>query len=85
MGLDLRIPVGVMFALTGLILAGFGLATYHSHQLYVQSLGININLWWGFVLLAFGAAMAGLGLRGQIKQAAEKSQTQASSPKETEE
>lgn len=84
MGLDLRIPVGVMFALTGLILAGFGLATYHSHQLYAQSLGININLWWGFVLLAFGVAMAGLGLRGQMKEGGEDAQTEVRKRNEAE-
>jgi hypothetical protein len=31
--------------------------------IYERSLGIHINLWWGVVLLVFGAVMLGLGWR----------------------
>jgi hypothetical protein len=65
MSLDLRIPMGLMFTLTGLILAVFGLATNGDADLYAKSLGINANLWWGLVLLAFGLTMFLLGRRGQ--------------------
>ncbi len=85
MGLDLRIPVGLMFTLAGLILAGFGLVTYHASQLYAQSLGIDINLWWGLVLLAFGATMGGLGLRAQILGAREEAQNNLDDPREVKE
>lgn len=71
MGLDLRIPVGLMFTLAGLILTGFGLATCHDNNLYAQSLGININIWWGLVLLTFGLVMSGLGVRTQMRAAQE--------------
>ena len=57
MNLDLRIPMGLMFTLTGLILTVFGLATNGNAALYAKSLGINVNLWWGLVLLAFGLTM----------------------------
>ena len=33
--------------------------------MYERSLGININLGWGVVLLAFGAIMLLLALRGR--------------------
>jgi hypothetical protein len=54
MSLDLRIPMGLMFTLVGIILVAFGLATNGNTELYARSLGINANLWWGFVLLIFG-------------------------------
>jgi hypothetical protein len=65
MSLDLRIPMGLMFTLTGMILSAFGLATRDRADLYAKSLGINANLWWGLVLLAFGLFMLWLGRRGQ--------------------
>jgi len=61
MGLDIRTPLGVMFAILGLLLTGFGLIS--DPAIYERSLGIHINLWWGLVLLAFGAVMLGLGWR----------------------
>jgi hypothetical protein len=71
MSLDLRIPMGLMFTFTGLILSVFGFATRGNATLYAKSLGINANLWWGLVLLAFGLTMFLLGRRGQAKLAKE--------------
>jgi hypothetical protein len=65
MSLDLRIPMGLMFTLTGTILMAFGLATRDNTALYAKSLGIDANLWWGLVLLVFGITMLVLGRRGQ--------------------
>jgi hypothetical protein len=56
MGLDIRIPIGLMFGLIGLMLLVYGLFTGGS-SMYARSLGINVNLWWGAVLLVFGALM----------------------------
>jgi hypothetical protein len=69
MGLDIRLPIGLMFTLIGLLLTGFGLFTGGS-EVYQRSLGININLIWGIVLLIFGGAMlaASLKARGQDKK-----------------
>jgi len=64
MNLDLRIPLGILFSLFGLILAGYGLWTRNS-DLYAQSLAINVNLWWGAALLLFGGLMLAFGLRGK--------------------
>lgn len=65
MRLDLRIPMGLMFMLTGLVLTLFGIATNGNATLYARSLGINANLWWGLVLLAFGLTMFLMGRRRQ--------------------
>ncbi|MFP5236638.1 MAG: hypothetical protein ACLGSD_12110 [Acidobacteriota bacterium] len=67
MNLDLRLPMGLMFSLVGVILTAFGLATNNNAALYAKSLGINANLWWGIVLLIFGQAMFQLGRRAQKK------------------
>ena len=61
MGLDIRIPIGVMFSIMGALLAVFG--WFSDPALYQRSLGININLWWGLALLVFGAAMLLLSWR----------------------
>ena len=64
MGLDLRLPLGLMFFLIGLILLGYGLLTWGSSQ-YALSLGINVNLAWGAVMVVFGATMFLLGWRSR--------------------
>ncbi len=61
MKLDVRSPIGLMFSIFGLMLAAFGLLS--DPAIYERSLGININLWWGLVLLAFGAVMLWLAWR----------------------
>jgi hypothetical protein len=50
-----------MFTILGLLLAGYGLVS--DKAVYARSLGINVNLWWGLVLLTFGVAMLLLGSR----------------------
>ncbi len=67
MNFDLRLPIGIMFSLYGAILTVFGFATRGKPMYAEHSLGININLGWGLVLLAFGALMLFLALRGRKK------------------
>ena len=55
--LDVRWPIGGLFAILGLLLAGYGLATAANAEQYAQSLSININLWWGLVMLTFGVIL----------------------------
>ncbi|HEY0759003.1 MAG TPA: hypothetical protein VGD59_07100 [Acidisarcina sp.] len=64
MNLDLRVPMGMMFAIVGLILTVQGVLTRGS-SMYDQSVGVNINLDWGIVMLIFGVLMYLLGRRGQ--------------------
>jgi len=61
MGIDIRLPLGILFLLLGSILVIYGLVGDAS--LYQQSLGINVNLYWGVVLVAFGALMFALSRR----------------------
>jgi Na+/H+ antiporter NhaD/arsenite permease-like protein len=58
--LDLRLPMGLMFSLVGVMMMLYGLFTWGGEQYAQHSLGRNVNLWWGLVLLAFGLAMLGL-------------------------
>jgi hypothetical protein len=67
MRLDVRFPIGGMFTLLGALLVVYGLVS--DRALYARSLGINVNLWWGLVLLAFGLVMLGLAVRAvRLKQ-----------------
>lgn len=67
MGLDIRWPIGLMFSLIGAMLTLFGLLTNSKTEVYEGSLGININLIWGLVLLIFGVFMLVMALRGKKK------------------
>jgi hypothetical protein len=57
MGLDIKIPIGLMFSIFGLILTILGLITAGDTAMYEQSLGYNINLLSGVVMLVFGGFM----------------------------
>ena len=48
MQLDLRVPLGLLFAVLGAVLAAAGFVSGERVQ------EINVNLWWGVVLLMFG-------------------------------
>jgi len=61
MGLDIRLPIGLLFSVIGLLLAGFGV--FSEQGIYVHSLGFNVNLAWGVVLLVFGIVMVIFGNR----------------------
>ena len=64
MNLDLRLPIGLMFAILGAVLVAFGVMS--DPAIYARSLGINVNLWWGLVLLTFGLVMLWLARRGAV-------------------
>jgi len=57
MGLDIRWPIGLMFTLIGAILTVQGFLIRSDAEMLKRSLGMNINLGWGLVLLAFGVFM----------------------------
>ena len=64
MGLDIRLPIGLMFSILGALLLFYGLffgdaASYEKH-----SMGVNVNVWWGIALLVFGVLMTHFGRRG---------------------
>ena len=57
MDMDIRIPIGLLFVILGAILAIFGIFTYNETELYLRSLGRNVNLWTGVLMLIFGSLM----------------------------
>jgi hypothetical protein len=59
MNFDLRLPIGLLFVVFGAILALDGLIAHR------MVLGINVNLWWGAVMIVFGAAMLALAARAR--------------------
>ena len=61
MHIDIRIPMGLMFGVVGLLLVAAGL--FGDASLNVRSLGINIDLWWGAAMASFGGLMLWLARR----------------------
>lgn len=57
MGLDIKIPIGLMFGILGLLLTIYGLVTASDSAMYTRSLNVNINLWIGACMLVFGVVM----------------------------
>lgn len=62
MGLDIRLPMGAFFTLIGAMLAVWGVVA--DRAIYERSLGMNVNLGWGLVTLAFGLVLLYLSRRG---------------------
>ena len=62
MGLDIRIPLGLIFLVLGGIMTIFGIVTRHS-AIYARSLGVNLNLGWGLIMFLFGLTMYLIGRR----------------------
>ena len=67
MNLDLRLPIGLMFSVFGLMLTGYGFVS--DRAIYARSLGINVNIWWGLVLLGFGLVMLGFVAKSRARGA----------------
>jgi len=61
MGLDIRLPIGLLFSIFGVLLIGYG--ALGDKSIYARSLDVNINLWWGLIMLGFGLVMFVLGKR----------------------
>jgi hypothetical protein len=61
MKFDIRIPIGSMFGILGAVSLLYGLMS--DSEIYRRSLGINVNLIWGAVMLVFGLIMLGLSWR----------------------
>lgn len=66
MNFDLRLPLGLIFTLFGGMLTVFG--ALGSGGTSTRSLGINLNLDWGVVVLLFGAWMLFLSLRARSRR-----------------
>ena len=54
---DIRIPIGLMFSILGVFITAFGLFTASNSDMYQKSLGINVNIIMGILMLVFGLIM----------------------------
>jgi hypothetical protein len=61
-GMDIRAPIGGLFTLLGVMLAGYGLVAGSRTSSDVAPV-TNVNLWWGIVMLLFGILMLALSRR----------------------
>jgi hypothetical protein len=71
MGLDVRLPLGLLFVTIGALLAMFG--ALGDKSIYAISLGINVNLWWGLVMLLVGTTFLWLSRRRAVATETESS------------
>ena len=68
--MDIRFPLGLMFAMMGALLAGFGVDDRRRARCTAQhSLGVNVNLWSGLGMLAFGLTVLWLARRAATRPA----------------
>ena len=68
---DLRVPLGLLFLLLGLLLVAAGLLATPATE--ARSLGININLIWGAVMAGFGLLCLFLARREAGRRHSDKS------------
>ena len=61
MGLDIRLPIGIIFTIYGALLIIYGLVA--DPAIFVNSVGVNIDIWWGLAMLVFGLIMGFLAFR----------------------
>ena len=54
---DIRIPIGLMFTILGVLITLFGFFTMSNPAMYQKSLGINVNIIMGLLMLIFGVLM----------------------------
>jgi hypothetical protein len=55
MNLDVRIPIGLMFSILGVLVTGYGIATLGEPG--SQPTGLPVDIVWGIVMLIFGVGM----------------------------
>ncbi len=62
---DIRIPIGLMFTIIGILITVFGIATNSDFEMYRKSLDINVNIIMGILMFIFGLVMLYLSRRGK--------------------
>ena len=65
---DIRIPIGLMFSIVGVLVTIFGIFTSSDEAMYEKSLGVNVNLIMGLIMLVFGVIMLFFALRKTKKK-----------------
>ena len=61
--LDIRLPMGALFAVIGLLLVFYGLFTQSS----TTALSANIDFWWGLIMFIFGALLLALARASRLR------------------
>ena len=64
---DIRIPIGLMFSIVGVLITGFGFFTISNTEMYHKSLGINVNIVMGILMLIFGLVFLYFAFRKKKK------------------
>ena len=54
---DIRIPIGLMFTIIGVLISIFGFLQYQTPKCIISHLGINVNIIMGILMLVFGLIM----------------------------
>jgi LPXTG-motif cell wall-anchored protein len=54
---DIRIPIGLMFSIFGILITIFGLITLSDTEMYQKAYGVNVNIIMGIFMLIFGLIM----------------------------
>jgi len=57
MGVNIKLPIGLMFSILGILLTIHGLVTDSDTEMYEKSMNINVNLWTGLLMLALAGFM----------------------------
>jgi putative Mn2+ efflux pump MntP len=65
---DIRFPIGIMFSVLGVLITLFGFITISDSEMYLKSLGINVNIIMGIVMLIFGLTMLIMAFRKRKKK-----------------
>jgi hypothetical protein len=55
--IDIKLPIGLMFTILGLLITAYGLSTLSNTEMYAKTFDINMNLWSGIGMLIFGVIM----------------------------
>ncbi len=63
---DLKTPLGGLLLFYGVVLVAYGVWGDAANS--ERSLGININLWWGFVMVVVGAVFFRSGRRAEKRE-----------------
>lgn len=66
--IDIKLPIGLMFSILGLLLTIYGFTTMGNVEMYVKTFGINMNLWSGLGMLVFGGLMLIFSKRNKVKK-----------------
>ena len=61
--LDVRYPIGLFFAILGVLIGGYGVVTLERPG--ATPTGVPIDVMWGILMLVFGVFMLGLAERAR--------------------